>query len=56
MHIHLLLFGLASIILAVTHIISLELFLYWRYWWLDLPMHILGGSVVALGMWVAHSV
>jgi uncharacterized membrane protein YoaK (UPF0700 family) len=36
--------------LAVVHIIALELFLYWRFWWFDIPMHFIGGSVVALGL------
>lgn len=37
-------------ILAVVHVIALQLFLYWHYWWFDLPMHIIGGVVVALGI------
>lgn len=36
--------------LAVMHFIALQLFLYWRYWWFDIPMHLLGGAVVALGI------
>ena len=43
-------FLIASSVLATLHIIALELFLYWHYEWLDLPMHFLGGSVVALGI------
>lgn len=35
--------------LAVMHYFSIQLFLYWRYWWLDIPMHFLGGMTVALG-------
>lgn len=38
--------------MAVTHILALEFFLYWRYLWLDVPMHILGGVVAALGVFV----
>ena len=37
-------------LLAVIHIIALELFLYWRFWWFDIAMHLIGGSVVALGL------
>lgn len=37
-----------SSVWAVTHVLALELFLYWRYQWFDLPMHFLGGVVVAL--------
>lgn len=43
------LFLLAGLVLAVLHYFSLELYLYWRYLWLDIPMHFLGGVVVALG-------
>lgn len=35
----------------MLHYLALEFFLYWRHLWLDLPMHTLGGSVVALGYW-----
>lgn len=41
-------------LLAVLHIIALELFLYWRYVWFDLPMHMLGGAVVALGIFTLY--
>lgn len=42
---------IAAFSLAVLHYLALEFFLYWRHLWLDLPMHTLGGSVVALGYW-----
>jgi hypothetical protein len=42
-------FIVAASILAGVHIIALKLFLYWHYFWFDLPMHFLGGSVVVLG-------
>lgn len=35
--------------MAVSHFLALELYLYWRYLWLDIPMHFLGGITVALG-------
>ncbi len=40
--------------LAVIHIIALELFLYWRFWWFDIPVHFIGGVVVALGVFTLH--
>jgi hypothetical protein len=43
-------FLIASSILAVVHLISLEFYLYWRFLWLDVPVHVLGGAVVALGV------
>ena len=30
-------------VLAVLHLISIEFYLYWRFLWLDLVAHILGG-------------
>lgn len=45
-------FLIAGSVLAVTHSIALELYLYWRYLWFDIPMHVLGGAVVALGIYV----
>ena len=48
------LFLIAASVLAVVHFLSLELYLYWRYLWLDMPMHVLGGAVVALGVFVAY--
>lgn len=36
--------------MATVHIISLQLYLYWRLWWLDIPMHLLGGAVASLGV------
>lgn len=48
-------FILAGSILAVLHFLSLELYLYWRFLWLDMPMHALGGSVVSLGLFAGHA-
>jgi len=42
------LFLIAGSILAVVHAIAMKLYLYWNLWWFDLPMHFLGGIVVAL--------
>lgn len=44
-------FLIALSILAGVHLIALELFLYWRYLWLDIPVHFLGGIVVVLGVY-----
>ena len=42
-------FILALAVLGVAHTLSTAFFLYWTYPWLDMPMHALGGAVVALG-------
>lgn len=36
-----------SALLAGVHLIALQDFLYWRYVWFDIPMHILGGLAIA---------
>ena len=41
-------FLLSGASLAVLHFLSIELNLYWRYLWLDMPIHALGGATVAL--------
>lgn len=43
------LFLVAISTLAVTNFFATTYFLYWRYSWLDMPMHFLGGLCVALG-------
>lgn len=47
-------FLIAGSILVVIHILSLELFLYWKYPALDIPMHALGGAVIALLFFTLH--
>jgi hypothetical protein len=49
MSIRLTFFFTALILLAVVHVVALELYLYWKFLWFDIPMHILGGVSVALG-------
>lgn len=49
------LFLIAASILAVIHVVSLELFLYWKHQWLDIPVHALGGAVVALFFFTLHN-
>lgn len=44
------LFFLAATTLAFTHTLATSFFLYWKYLWLDIPMHFLGGLVCALGI------
>ena len=36
-------------VLALTQLFAVFFSLYWVYLWLDIPMHALGGAVVALG-------
>ncbi|MFA5103551.1 MAG: hypothetical protein WC525_10430 [Candidatus Thermoplasmatota archaeon] len=38
------------ITLAIAHGIATAFFLYWKYIWLDVPMHLLGGITVVLGI------
>lgn len=44
----------AAALMSVVHFIATELALYWNFWWFDLPMHLLGGSVIALGIFVLY--
>lgn len=36
--------------LAIVHVVATKFFLYWKYQWLDIPMHFLGGIVCTLGI------
>lgn len=49
MLVQLLFFFSALSTLAVTHITALYFFLYWKYAWLDISMHTLGGVCVVFG-------
>jgi hypothetical protein len=40
----------ALCILALVHVMALQFYIYWQYLWFDIPMHILGGVCVALGV------
>lgn len=40
---------ISASVLAVTHYLAIELYLYWIYPWFDMVIHTLGGAVVALG-------
>ena len=35
--------------LAIVHVLATKFFLYWMYFWLDIPVHFLGGVTVVLG-------
>ncbi len=41
-------------LLAVIHIIALQLSLYWAFDWFDIPMHFFGGAIVALGVFTLN--
>jgi len=41
-------------VFAAIHMVATELSLYWLFWWFDMPMHLLGGIVVALGLFSLH--
>ena len=47
-------FLIGALVLAVLHGIAETLSLYWYYWWFDLPMHLFGGAIVALGWFTLH--
>jgi uncharacterized BrkB/YihY/UPF0761 family membrane protein len=55
MSIRLTFFFAALILLAVVHVVALELYLYWKFPWFDIPMHLLGGISVALGYSILHT-
>jgi hypothetical protein len=40
----------ALLTLAIVHNVATTFFLYWKYLWFDIPMHLLGGLCVALGI------
>ncbi len=41
-------------VLAGAHVLALEFFLYWKFWWFDIVMHFLGGIVIALGIFTLY--
>lgn len=50
------LFFIAFSTLAVLHALAIKLSLYWRFWWLDIPMHFFGGVIVALGLYTLRDI
>lgn len=49
-------FFIAFSTLAVIHALAIKLYLYWHFWWLDIPMHFLGGVIVALGLYTLRDI
>jgi hypothetical protein len=49
-HTTILILLIASSMLAALHLLALEFYLYWQYLWFDLPMHFLGGAIVAIAV------
>jgi len=45
---------ISTSVLGAVHYLALEFYLYWQYVWFDVPMHILGGVVVALSLFAAR--
>jgi hypothetical protein len=46
----------SAILVLVLHLLAISNDYYWILWWYDIPMHMLGGSViVALYMWIAEA-
>ncbi len=37
-----------ALLIAFLHISAVNFFLYWSYWWFDIPMHLLGGFFLGL--------
>lgn len=52
-HLTVRIFILSFATLATLHIVLLRFYLYWRHEWLDIPMHLFGGSIAALGVFAA---
>jgi hypothetical protein len=50
MQIRLVLFFSTFVTLALVHYVSIEFFLYWKYFWMDMFTHMLGGVVIVLGI------
>ena len=44
------LFVVALSVLAGIHFIAEYLFLYWKFPWLDIPVHFFGGTIIVLGL------
>ncbi|MBI2475761.1 MAG: hypothetical protein HYV67_00780 [Candidatus Taylorbacteria bacterium] len=42
-----------AILVAALHVLAVVFFLYWSYWWFDMPLHLLGGFSVGLfSLWI----
>ena len=40
----------SSVALALFQIFGVIFYLYWRFWWFDIPIHFLGGFIMGLGV------
>lgn len=49
-----LVFVIALGMFALVHLLLIHTYLYWRYPEVDIPMHFLGGTIVALGIFAAR--
>lgn len=47
-------FLIALSVLTMVHVLAMSLYLYWQVWWLDIPVHVLGGVVVVFGFFTAR--
>lgn len=48
--IHVTLFLITFITLGMVHVLATQFHLYWKYVWLDVPIHMLGGICIAFGL------
>jgi hypothetical protein len=46
--------SLCGLLIAYLQHIALSQYLYWRLWWFDIPMHLLGGVFIGLGFLYAQ--
>jgi len=43
------------IVIAIIHIVALNFYLYWHFWWLDILMHFMGGFwISAFLFWILY--
>lgn len=40
--------GLLFLAIGLLHIVAILFFIYFEYWWFDIPMHLLGGMFASL--------
>ena len=45
----------SAIFVAVCNLVAIKFYFYWTESWVDIPMHIMGGALVAsLGLWAIY--
>lgn len=42
----------AALLLFIAHYAAYEFYLYWKYDWFDIPVHILGGTIIGLSVFL----